>query len=96
MKCRTCGDTAGLHSIAAGTSQPPAIATPGATASATGAKPDDSALRYFAAQGDKRRLDAEMARLKSLYPNWTPPDDLFHPAPPADPAVRPCRHRALP
>ena len=71
----------------AGTSQPPAIATPGATASATGAKPDNSALRYFAAQGDKRRLDAEMARLKSLYPNWTPPDDLFHPAPPADPAV---------
>ena len=67
---------------------PPLSSAPGgATASATGAHPDESALRYFATKGDKRRLDAEMARLKALYPNWSPPDDLFNPAPPADPAV---------
>lgn len=37
--------------------------------------PDLSALRYFAARGDTARLQAEIARLRSLYPNWTPPDD---------------------
>ena len=34
---------------------------------------DESALRYFARTGDQRRLDAEMARLKALYPDWMPP-----------------------
>jgi len=37
---------------------------------------DESALRYFASQGDTRRVDAEIARLRALYPNWTPPSDL--------------------
>lgn len=36
---------------------------------------DESALRYFARQGDQRRLEAEIARLKALYPGWTPPSD---------------------
>ncbi|UYZ10390.1 cellulose synthase [Agrobacterium salinitolerans] len=36
---------------------------------------DLSALRYFAARGDKQRLQAEIARLRALYPNWTPPAD---------------------
>jgi len=36
---------------------------------------DESALRYFARQGDQRRLEAEIARLRALYPNWTPPAD---------------------
>lgn len=36
---------------------------------------DESALRYFAAQGDTARLQAEIARLKSLYPNWVPPEN---------------------
>ncbi|MFN7023718.1 MAG: cellulose synthase [Pseudorhizobium sp.] len=36
---------------------------------------DESALRYFAAQGDTARLAAEIARLRQLYPNWTPPAD---------------------
>jgi len=36
---------------------------------------DESALRYFAAQGDKARLEAEIARLRALYPNWQPPAD---------------------
>ena len=34
---------------------------------------DETALRYFARQGDVRRLNAEIARLHSLYPDWTPP-----------------------
>lgn len=37
---------------------------------------DESALRYFASQGDTRRVDAEIARLRALYPNWTSPSDL--------------------
>ncbi|KJF72159.1 cellulose synthase [Agrobacterium arsenijevicii] len=36
---------------------------------------DLSALRYFAAKGDTQRLQAEIARLRTLYPNWTPPAD---------------------
>lgn len=36
---------------------------------------DETALRYFAQRGDTRRLEAEIARLRSLYPNWTPPAD---------------------
>ena len=36
---------------------------------------DESALRFFARKGDKVRLDAEIARLRALYPTWTPPAD---------------------
>lgn len=36
---------------------------------------DESALRYFASKGDTARLQAEIARLRALYPNWTPPRD---------------------
>lgn len=36
---------------------------------------DESALRYFAARGDTARLNAEIARLRSLYPTWTPPEN---------------------
>lgn len=36
---------------------------------------DETALRYFAARGDTARLAAEIARLRTLYPNWTPPAD---------------------
>ncbi|WP_454684243.1 hypothetical protein [Ancylobacter moscoviensis] len=43
------------------------------------AKVDETALRYFASQGDTRRLEAEIARLRALYPDWSPPDDLFGP-----------------
>ncbi|MDQ0513116.1 hypothetical protein [Ancylobacter amanitiformis] len=42
-------------------------------------KVDETALRYFASQGDTRRLDAEIARLRALYPEWSPPADLFGP-----------------
>lgn len=36
---------------------------------------DESALRYFASKGDTARLEAEIARLRTLYPNWTPPEN---------------------
>lgn len=53
-------------------SRPPA---PPVASPASPVKVDESALRYFAAQGDKARLEAEIARLKVLYPDWTPPAD---------------------
>lgn len=58
----------------------PASGQPSAGASAPPAAPpqiDLTALRYFAQQGDTRRLEAEIARLKSLYPNWQPPENPF-------------------
>jgi tetratricopeptide (TPR) repeat protein len=47
----------------------------------TGSRPvvDESALRYFARLGDQRRLDAEIARLRALYPDWVPPADPLAP-----------------
>lgn len=38
-------------------------------------KVDETALRYFAAQGDTRRYEAELARLRALYPEWKPSTD---------------------
>ncbi|OLP57831.1 hypothetical protein BJF93_13345 [Xaviernesmea oryzae] len=40
---------------------------------------DESALRFFAQQGDTQRLQAEIARLKALYPAWEPPADPLVP-----------------
>jgi len=48
---------------------------------------DETALRYFARQGDTRRLNAEIARLRYLYPDWTPPQDPLRAAPIADPQL---------
>ena len=45
----------------------------------TKAQIDDSALRYYATSRDLKRLGAEMRRLKTLYPDWQPPKDLFSP-----------------
>ena len=36
---------------------------------------DETALRYFARQGDQQRLEAEIARLSAIYPGWVPPAD---------------------
>ena len=51
------------------------------------AQVDETALRYFARQGDTRRLNAEIARLRSLYPDWTPPQDPLKAPPVADPQL---------
>jgi tetratricopeptide (TPR) repeat protein len=63
---------------------PPALPAPDA---AVAPKVDETALRYFARQGDKRRLEAEIARLRALYPGWTPPADPSAVAPEADTAL---------
>ncbi|MET3900667.1 tetratricopeptide (TPR) repeat protein [Devosia sp. UYZn731] len=49
--------------------------TPAAPAPTT--KVDETALRYFAKLGDTQRVEAEMARLKALYPDWVPPTNLL-------------------
>jgi tetratricopeptide (TPR) repeat protein len=55
----------------------PAQRQPGAGQSGAAQPPnvDESALRYFAARGDTARLQAEISRLRALYPNWVPPAD---------------------
>jgi cellulose synthase operon protein C len=45
-------------------------------AAADGAKVDETALRYYAAHDDTTRLEAEVRRLKALYPDWVEPGDL--------------------
>ncbi|CAK7256908.1 MULTISPECIES: cellulose synthase [unclassified Shinella] len=49
--------------------------TPVVEAAETRPVVDESALRYFAARGDTARLNAEIARLRTLYPTWTPPEN---------------------
>ena len=56
-----------------------APASPAVQVTKPGPEVDESALRYFARQGDQRRLDAEIARLKALYPDWVPPADPLAP-----------------
>ena len=48
---------------------------------------DETALRYFAAQGDTRRYEAELARLRALYPEWKPPTDLTSQGKEGDPEL---------
>jgi len=50
---------------------------------------DEEALRYFAREGDLDRLEAEIRRLKTLYPSWEPPTDLFDPKAPGPSDVQP-------
>lgn len=70
------------------TNAPPAATqAPSAPARPTGPVVDETALRYFAAQGDTVRLEAEIARLRALYPNWTPPADPLAVAPQGDPQL---------
>jgi len=45
----------------------------------SGARVDESALRYYAAQHATTRVEAEIRRLRALYPGWEPPADLYKP-----------------
>lgn len=58
-----------------------AAASVAETAAPEAPKVDDTALRYYAANKDLKRLGAEMRRLKQLYPDWQPPKDLFSTGP---------------
>lgn len=62
---------------------PPPTATPRGPVQA-GPVVDETALRYFAARGDTMRLEAEIARLRALYPQWTPPENPLAAAPQGD------------
>ncbi|RDJ16854.1 cellulose synthase [Rhizobium grahamii] len=66
------GVTGGPLVVAQAPQQQPSPAPPAKPAQP---KVDESALRYFASRGDKARLQAEIARLQALYPNWVPPAD---------------------
>ena len=46
---------------------------------ATGAlaKVDESALRYYAGQKNRIRVEAEIKRLRELHPTWKPPANLY-------------------
>ncbi|SES23596.1 hypothetical protein [Rhizobium sp. NFR03] len=57
--------------------QPQTPASPPAQTQPAPQKPtvDEGALRYFARLGDTVRLQAEIARLRTLYPDWEPPVD---------------------
>jgi tetratricopeptide (TPR) repeat protein len=70
-----------------GTARTPTSPANSPAANATRPKVDETALRYFASQGDTRRLEAETARLRALYPDWTPPTDLFGPVTRSDPEL---------
>ena len=54
---------------------PPAAAAPLAGANPAASQVDTSALVYYAQQHDTPRVEAELRRLRSLYPNWQPPAD---------------------
>lgn len=54
---------------------PPVQAQPAPPPQNDAPEVDETALRYFAQRGDTRRLEAEIARLRALYPDWTPPAD---------------------
>lgn len=49
---------------------------------------DENGLRYFASQHNQKRVEKEIQRLKALYPEWTPPDDIFL-GPPGGPEEQP-------
>ena len=51
-------------------------------------KVDETGLRYFASQNQQKRVEKEIQRLKALYPDWSPPDDLFL-GPPGGPDEQP-------
>ncbi|MBL8576471.1 MAG: tetratricopeptide repeat protein [Mesorhizobium sp.] len=61
--------------------------TPSRNPASTGPVVDETALRYFAAQGDTRRLEAEIARLRALYPDWVPPENPLAAVPQGDPQL---------
>jgi len=40
---------------------------------------DETALRHYAKIGDVAKMEAEIRRLRSIDPSWSPPKDLFAP-----------------
>ena len=74
-------------SVSDGRSSQPSSRSAAAASSSGQPAVDESALRYFAARGDTARLQAEISRLRTLYPNWTPPADPLASPPSSDPKL---------
>lgn len=55
----------------------PAATPPAAPTVVPPAQVDETALRYFARQGDTARVQAEIERLRLLHPGWEPPTNLL-------------------
>ena len=51
---------------------------PAAAGSATGSagRPDETALRYYASQHQRARVEAETERLRRRHPGWQPPAEI--------------------
>jgi len=67
--------------------EPQTVAQASTSPAATPTNVDESALRYFAARGDTARLQAEISRLRALYPNWSPPANPLNAAQNSDPQL---------
>ncbi|MEN3793057.1 hypothetical protein [Fulvimarina sp. MAC3] len=55
------------------------VLAPSATAEERAPNVDESALRYYANHDAPERFQAELKRLRTLYPNWQVPTDLSEP-----------------
>ena len=78
-QAQTVPSPAAANGAVAATEQPALPSALNEASADTGqSRVDESALRYFARQGDTRRLEAEIARLRALYPDWRPPADPFN------------------
>lgn len=70
-------ETAPASPISAPVAGTPPVATTVAAPAAASPPVDETALRYFARQGDTARMQAELERLRSLHPGWEPPTNLL-------------------
>jgi cellulose synthase operon protein C len=70
-------EAAGAQSLREGVGVQIDLGRGGIVEPATPGRVDERALRYYASQYDYARVDAEIARVKSLHPDWQPPRDLF-------------------
>jgi len=57
----------------------PVLPPDGQQKTATEITPDDSAVRYYASRNETVRVNAEIGRLKRLYPGWQPPKACMTP-----------------
>jgi len=68
---------AAVHLLRSGKAPTPVAVVEKPVAIDTRPGPDAYALRYYASLNQTARVDAELARLKRLYPDFEPPTDLY-------------------
>lgn len=67
--------TSGVQTSISPTAPDPTLLAQAPPQTVASGQPDETALRYFAQQGDTVRLQREIERLRALYPTWQPPAD---------------------